>query len=481
VKLRPRIGDEIVRPAHIVVPRTVVAAVWLVRRLTALLLWVGRHPLLLLALGACVGALWLRHRYGLAPVGWAAAVVASILTGWALTAPDLFGRFVRYPLRAQRRAATVYRRRWQPACVTADLTVRRRTAEYLPELRAVTSTDQVDRLRVRMLPGQTVLDWSEAGEQLAQTFGVLDVRAHTGRRHEVELLCLVRDPLDRTVDLIPGDKTGHVDLSALVVGVREDGQPLTLPVLGSHLLVAGVTGAGKGSVIWATIAALGPAIRDRSVLVWAIDPKGGAELMPGAALFDRFVYGGQTANGAPWQTQIADLLDEAVTAMQTRLANMRARGIRKHVPTVDEPLLLLVVDEVASITAYVNEPALRRRIENAVSLILSQGRAPAVSLLLATQDPRKEVLVMRDLVPLRVALRTAEPVADLILGPEARARGARTEQIDPALPGVGYVLDEGQAEPLRVRFAYADDQAIERLAELFAPVPVIAPTLYGVS
>jgi S-DNA-T family DNA segregation ATPase FtsK/SpoIIIE len=480
VKLRPRIGDEIVRPAHIVVPRTVVAAVWLVRRLTALLLWICTHPLLLTALGACVGALWLRHRYGLAPVGWAAAAAASILTGWALTAPDLFGRFVRYPLRAQRRAATVYRRRWQPACVTADLTVRRRTAEYLPELRAVTSTRQVDRLRVRMLPGQTVLDWSEAAEQLAQTFGVLDVRAHTGRRrHEVELLCLVRDPLAQVVPIPPVSE--EVDLRAVPVGVREDGNTLMLPILGSHLLVAGVTGAGKGSVIWATIAALAPAIRDRRVLVWAIDPKGGAELMPGAALFDRFVYGGQTANGAPWQTQIADLLDEAVTAMQTRLANMRARGIRKHVPTVDEPLLLLVVDEVASITAYVNEPALRRRIENAVSLILSQGRAPAVSLLLATQDPRKEVLVMRDLVPLRVALRTAEPVADLILGPEARARGARTEQIDPALPGVGYVLDEGQAEPLRVRFAYADDQAIERLAELFAPVPVIAPTLYGVS
>jgi S-DNA-T family DNA segregation ATPase FtsK/SpoIIIE len=74
--------------------------------------------------------------------------------------------------------------------------------------------------------------------------------------------------------------------------------------------------------------------------------------------------------------------------MQSRLANMRARKIRERtVPTVDEPLLLLVVDEVASITAYVNDPALRRRIENALSLLLSQGRAPAVSLLLADAGP----------------------------------------------------------------------------------------------
>jgi S-DNA-T family DNA segregation ATPase FtsK/SpoIIIE len=72
-----------------------------------------------------------------------------------------------------------------------------------------------------------------------------------------------------------------------------------MPVLGSHLLVAGVTGAGKGSAVWATIAALGPAIRDRRVLVWAIDPKGGAELMPGAPLFDRFVFGGTQPRTAP--------------------------------------------------------------------------------------------------------------------------------------------------------------------------------------
>lgn len=481
MRLRPRIGDQlVVRPAHAVVPLPVVVAVWAVRRLARLLLWVASRPRVLGALVAIVGVGWAWHRWGLAPFGWILSAAALHLAGWALLDRRTFDRFVRLPARARRRRLLVYRRRWQPACATADLTIRRRNAEYLPELRAVTSTDQLDRLRVRMLPGQTVLDYAAAAEQLAQTFGVLDVRARTGRRrHEVELTCLVRDPLDRVVELPePADEP---DLRALPVGIREDGAPLLLPVLGSHLLVAGVTGAGKGSALWATLAALGPAIRDRRVLVWAIDPKGGAELMPGRDLFARFVFGGATAGGQAWQAQIADLLDEAVAAMQARLGNMRARGVRTHAPTVDEPLLLLVVDEVASLTAYVNDTALRRRIENALSLLLSQGRAPAVSLILATQDPRKEVLAMRDLVPLRAALRTAEPVADLILGAGARARGARTDRIDPTLPGVGYVLDEGQAEPVRVRFAYADDAAIARLAAEYAPVPVIAPTLHRVS
>jgi S-DNA-T family DNA segregation ATPase FtsK/SpoIIIE len=481
VRLRPRLGDAlVVRPPHLRAPLWLLLLLWALRRVVGLLGWLLRRPSRLGALTGSLAVVWALRRYGWHPFAVALGVAVVTLAAWRVLDSRTFARAVLLPLRARRRRLLVYRRLWQPAIATADLDLRRGRVELLPELLRVTSTPLVDRLRVRMLPGQTVLDYAAATDQLAQTFGVLDVRARAGRRpHEVELLALVRDPLDRLVEL--PEPAPEPDLRALPVGIREDGDPLTLPVLGSHLLVAGVTGAGKGSAVWATLAALGPAIRDRRVLVWAIDPKGGAELMPGRRLFDRFVFGGTTATGGPWQLAIAELLDEAVAAMQTRLANMRARGVRTHAPTVDEPLLLIVVDEVASITAYVSDPALRRRIENALSLLLSQGRAPAVSVLAATQDPRKETLTFRDLVPLRVALRTAEPVADLILGAGARARGAHTDRIDPTLPGVGYVLDEGQAEPVRVRFAYADDAAIARLADEYAPVPVIAPTLYAAS
>jgi S-DNA-T family DNA segregation ATPase FtsK/SpoIIIE len=482
VRLRPRLGDAlVVRPPHLRAPLWLLLLLWGSRRLAGALAWLLRRPRRLGALVAIVGVWTAYARVGWAPFAIAAGVIVVALTVWPVIDRSTFARFVRLPARGRRRQVVVYSRSWENATTTAALSIRRGHVEHVPELLRVRSTDLVDRARVRMLPGQTVLDYAAATDQLAQTFGVLDVRARQvpGRRHEVELLALVRDPLDRVVEL--PEPANEPDLRALPVGIREDGAPLTLPVLGSHLLVAGVTGAGKGSAVWATIAALGPAIRERRVLVWAIDPKGGAELIGGAPLFDRFVFGGTTAAGVPWQTAIADLLDEAVAAMQARLANMRARGARAHRPTVDEPLLLIVVDEIASITAYVTDPALRRRIENALSLLLSQGRAPAVSVLAATQDPRKETLGFRDLIPLRVALRTAEPVADLILGAGARARGAHSDRIDPTLPGVGYVLDEGQAEPVRVRFAYADDEAIRRLADEFRPVPVIALALYGAS
>ena len=76
-----------------------------------------------------------------------------------------------------------------------------------------------------------------------------------------------------------------VDLARLDVGDNEYGGPFHLNLLGKHLLVAGASGAGKGSLIWSPLRAMGPAIRDGLIRVHGIDLKGGAELERGRALF----------------------------------------------------------------------------------------------------------------------------------------------------------------------------------------------------
>jgi S-DNA-T family DNA segregation ATPase FtsK/SpoIIIE len=82
----------------------------------------------------------------------------------------------------------------------------------------------------------------------------------------------------------------------------------------------------------------------------------------------------------------------------------------------------------------------------------------------AVQDPRKEVLTVRDLFPTRIALRLSEAdQVNLVLGPGARNRGALCDQIPDTLPGVGYVAVDGVAEPVRVRFSYITDQHIAQL------------------
>jgi S-DNA-T family DNA segregation ATPase FtsK/SpoIIIE len=58
-------------------------------------------------------------------------------------------------------------------------------------------------------------------------------------------------------------------------------------------------------------------------------------------------------------------------------------------------LIVILIDELAAL-AYVNERAIRRRIENTLGLLLSQDRAVGGTVIGAIQDPRKETLPARD-------------------------------------------------------------------------------------
>ena len=252
---------------------------------------------------------------------------------------------------------------------------------------------------------------------------------------------------------------------------REDGLDYRLRLLGTHLLVVGATGSGKGSVIWSLVHGLAPAVRDGLVQVWALDPKGGMELAGGRGLFARFVYGDpdDASTADAYEHEFAAVLEDAVAVMRRRQSALR--GVtRLHTPTVEEPLIVVVVDELASLTAYVTDREAKKRIQAALSLLLSQGRAVGVTVVGAVQDPRKDIVSMRDLFPTRIALRLseAEQVA-LVLGTGARDRGALCDQIPESLPGVGYVGIDGQAEPVRVRFSHVTDPDIDRLVRDYAP------------
>ncbi|GAB3920016.1 hypothetical protein GCM10027613_25380 [Microlunatus endophyticus] len=317
----------------------------------------------------------------------------------------------------------------------------------------------VDQIHVELLPGQTLEDFAAVGDRLAQTFGALDCRIHSvlRRPHHIEMWLLIKEPLEKVVAPFP---TTVADLAiGLPVGRVEDGRVHRMPIIGTHVLIVGATGAGKGSVLWSVLLALQPAISGRLVRVWAIDPKGGMELALGAGLFDRFCYGDSTE--ATYEETFARLLEDAVVIMRDR--QDRLRGIaRLHEPTTDEPLIMVVIDELAALTAWVTDRNLKRRIEGSLGLLLSQGRAVGVVIMGAIQDPRKEVLPMRDLFPTRITLRVNEAEhVTLALGPGVRARGALADRIPEQLPGVGYVIVDGLAVPRRVRFSYVSDSDIE--------------------
>ncbi|MGH3434076.1 MAG: FtsK/SpoIIIE domain-containing protein, partial [Thermocrispum sp.] len=271
-------------------------------------------------------------------------------------------------------------------------------------------------------------------------------------------------------------EVGAVDFSAVRVGRRDDGTPWRVSLLGTHILLAGATGAGKGSVLWAVLAALGPAIRGGVVQVVGLDPKGGMELGYGRELFRTLV----TMDGPDAEEDAVCFLEE-LAAEADRRAAMLAGHARVLEPSASLPFLVVVIDELASVTALLADSRRRQRADAALGRLLTKGRAPGMCVIGALQDPRKEVVRWRDLFPTRIALRLVEAgQVDLVLGDGARKRGARCDHISEAAPGVGYVVETGSKAVTRVRAAYLTDEDIRRLAVTYRPGPVMAEGLRAI-
>ena len=156
------------------------------------------------------------------------------------------------------------------------------------------------------------------------------------------------------------------------------------------------------------------------------------------------------------------------------------RGIsRQHAPTLTDPLILIVIDELASLTAYQTDRKLRAETEQVLGVILSQGRAVGVSVVACVQDPSKDVISFRQLFPTRIGLRMSEPSqAGMALGAGARERGALCDLISDKQPGVGYVAEDGSADIVRVRSFYVSDSDIDVLSQEYsarAPLGASAP------
>jgi S-DNA-T family DNA segregation ATPase FtsK/SpoIIIE len=86
------------------------------------------------------------------------------------------------------------------------------------------------------------------------------------------------------------------------------------------------------------------------------------------------------------------------------------------------------------------------------------------------QDPRREVMTLRNLFPDKVGLRLDGPAEiDMVLGDSAREQGAYCDRIPARLPGVGYVRIDGVREPTRVRAGHVKDEDIAAMVRDYAP------------
>jgi DNA segregation ATPase FtsK/SpoIIIE, S-DNA-T family len=443
-------------------PAGIILIAWLARFVFRLARLIFRHPVAAVAL-ALLALLWFTITW----VGLAAMVAWTVLVLviWWWFWPVGFARWVAAPARNSRRA-WVYRRRWPAVMTIADLAPLYRGRIILPVLVKVTSTRYVDRVQVRLVSGQCVADFAGRADNLAHGFRALLCRVRSARSGAVVLEFVRRDALAAIIPALP--IPDRPDLKALPVGRREDGLPWLVRLHGTHVLVAGATGAGKASLLWGLVRTVFPLMGSGLVRVLAADPKL-MELAYGRVVFE--TYGQYAADPAA----VAVMLDQAVADMQAR-AGRFAGHQRDHTPTREHPFTVVLVDEVAFLTAYQPDRKLRERIMNALATLTTQGRAVGYCVVAALQDPRKDVLAIRNLFPDRIAMRLDEPEqADMVLGDGARDRGAACELIsaDPATgAGVAFVRTEGDPDPVRVRAGWVTDADIRALAAACLPEPI---------
>ncbi|WP_410589726.1 FtsK/SpoIIIE domain-containing protein [Amycolatopsis sp. lyj-23] len=355
-----------------------------------------------------------------------------------------------------------------PVDVTVSLVGRRRNAVSrsdraaavaVPRLLSVRSGASWDEVRVRLVAGQTPEEFDDAARALAVARKVTRCQIRELEPDVVSIDFMRRDLLADPVaclpvpDLVAVDGTG-VDLRAVYAGSTEYGKPWRLPLVGtgSHTLVAGATGSGKNSVMWCPLVAAASAIRAGVIRCSGIDPKA-MELSYGRGIFARYGQSGRDALA---------VLDALLDELERRKAEFA--GLTRQVPISTEwPVELLEFDEIGALTRYTDRKT-RDLIVEKLAVLTTQGRALGFTVRGYVQEPTKDTVPVRELLPRRIAMRlTSKTQVPMVLGDGAFERGAWANRIPEDAAGVGYVWGEGIREPLRVRAGWVPDQTIKAL------------------
>jgi len=405
---------------------------------------------------------WLDHVLNfLTTLGlWVAIIVGLtgvVLASWRLHSPETYEERFATPARLLRWRLWAHLS-WHKLCRYSGLSASEQVTRRDKGRRQVTSTRwfhpklvETDvshttlRLTVRARMGQTVEDLERAVPSIRDAAGAHSARAVVVSPGTARIELVMREQLSAVGHAAP---PRAIATTRVAIGRREDGSAWTLPLSGRHTLTVGCSGAGKGSVFWGIACGLGPAVAGGFVHLIGIDLKYGIELSVGTGLF----------------TKIATNEDDAVETLAGLEKLMDKRGnemvghTREHRPTKASPLVVLLIDELAGLTAYMSDPALRREAAASLSRILTKGRALGIVVAAFLQDPRKEVLPMRGLFTQTIALRLrSREEATMVLG-DGMADRAPAHRIDPDRPGTGYVIaEDGQATKVRSDF-WSDDQ-----------------------
>ncbi|MEU2625873.1 plasmid transfer protein TraB [Kitasatospora sp. NPDC007106] len=275
-------------------------------------------------------------------------------------------------------------------------------------------------------------------------------------------------PVDmlKEITWYPGASTpGGSVADPLVIGTYDNGDrlQLTLPQA-VHLLIMGVTGAGKTE---GALDVLAEILTRRDVIVWLSDPKRGQDL-------------GEAFGGCDWVVQDgpgAEVMIEAIkAAIPARQQWLGSRGYRSWCPEAAEvqadgspgmPYLVAWFEEAANTLRAVDEDAFTGIAQEArsagITLVVSMQRASGYQI---STDTRASL-------PAALCFGVDERDASFALPSDVLDAGANPGAWGNKRPGYCYLVSAGVAEPLWAtpgRTFRCDPVVLEHAVRAFAGV-----------
>jgi hypothetical protein len=221
----------------------------------------------------------------------------------------------------------------------------------------------------------------------------------------------------------------------------------------AHLLVAGTTGSGKTEWLRSAVAGLLATNTPATLRLVLIDPKRNAfqRLQDSPFLYSPLVY--------PEDQSVARILESLADEMETRYRLMSEVGSDSLVDYIRHtgiaiPRIFCICDEFANLLLGDREE--RRALEQQVHRLGQKARAAGIHLILATQQPSREIIrgPLASNIPARVGLKMNSAIESrMLLG----CPGAET------LLGRGDLLFKCIGEPIRLQSAYLPSEEFDQV------------------
>lgn len=304
------------------------------------------------------------------------------------------------------------------------------------------------RLDLRLQPGTLVDQLEKLAPQLATDLGLGSVSiTQNNKNAALARLALVQGaPLSGVTWTWAGDPTQEISIfDPISVGTLEDGEQVTITLVGNNVLAGGEPSSGKSVFIEGIALA---AVRSSDCSIVVIDGKTPEldDLIPIAA-----DYAGTDIAEA---NRVADRLLEL---MAQRYATLRQLGLKKVSRACGLGLIVVFIDEFPY---FALSGKAGKEFSDKIRDIVARGRAAGIVLILTGQKPTADTFPtsIRDLISIRVAFRSStREASDVILGSGWATAGYSASTIPLADRGVGYLLADAGVPQLFRAFWVPED------------------------